>query len=138
MLKTICYISDSKKIETGNNFEDLFEAARANNIKNNITGILIYRNSNFLQVLEGEQTMVDSTFKRIRLDVRHHNLFKIIDTTIEQRFFQDYNCGFTVINDSQTMHKLKDYLEWLKSSDDIKAKKIISIVENFIIYSSKT
>lgn len=132
MLKTICYISDSIQDESMKNLENLYLKASANNSKNNITGILVYIDRNFLQVLEGEEKTVDKTFKIISTDTRHKNIFNIIDTTIEQRIFEDYNFGFTIINDKKKLNNLGEYLNWLKNADCDYATKVITMVENFI------
>ncbi len=132
MLKTICYISDSQRPNSLDDLSALYEKARENNSKCNITGILIYKSGNFLQVLEGEQETVDNTFERIALDSRHKNIFKVINTTIEQRIFQDYNFGFTVINKKEELQNLNEYLNWLKNADSVLANEVIAMVKNFI------
>lgn len=132
MLKTICYISDSVHNESFKNLEDLYLKARINNLKNNITGILIYLDRNFLQVLEGEKKIVDATFKKICTDARHKNIFNIIDTPIDQRIFEDYNFGFTTINDKKELNNLAEYLNWLKNADCDCTTKVITMVEIFI------
>jgi len=132
MIKTICYISDALEHESLNNIEKIYEKAKANNFKNNITGILIYKNQNFLQVLEGDSKTVDSTFAKIAYDARHHNIFKVINTSIEGRIFEDYNFGFTIINNKQGLSNLNDYLMWLRNADNKLANKVIHMVENFI------
>ncbi|MDD7886596.1 BLUF domain-containing protein [Flavivirga sp. 57AJ16] len=132
MLKTICYISDSCQEESLKALQKLFSKAKKNNLKYNITGILIYSNSNFLQVLEGDQIHVDATFKRISLDTRHRNIFKVINIDIQQRIFEDYNFGFTIVNNSKELNNLHEYLEWLRKADNKLANKVINMVENFI------
>jgi len=132
MIKTICYISDALEHESLNNIEKIYEKAKANNFKNNITGILIYKNQNFLQVLEGDSKTVDSTFAKIAYDARHHNIFKVINTSIEGRIFEDYNFGFTIINNKQGLSNLNDYLMWLRNAENKLANKVIHMVENFI------
>ncbi|MGR7813261.1 BLUF domain-containing protein [Lacinutrix undariae] len=132
MIKTICYISDALEHESLDNIETLYEKAKANNFKNNITGILIYKNKNFLQVLEGEIDTVNTTYEKITYDARHHNIFKVINTTIEGRIFEDYNFGFTIIDNKQSLSNLNDYLAWLRNADNKLANKVIAMVENFI------
>lgn len=137
MIKTICYISDSCLKESSSDLSDLFTKAKKNNLNNNITGILIHSNFNFLQVLEGEDTVVNKVFKKISLDSRHKNIFNVIDVTIDTRVFEGYNFGFTVVNTPSMLDKLYKYLEWLKIADDKLANKVISMVENFIEQKSK-
>jgi len=132
MIKTICYISDSLEHECLDKLKALYLKAKANNSKHHITGILIYKNQNFLQVLEGEETIVDETFKRIENDARHKNVFKVINTTIEERIFEDYNFGFTIIDNTRGLNNLHDYLEWLRGAENKIANKVIAMVENFI------
>ncbi len=132
MLKTICYISDSCREESLNSLKVLYSKAKKNNSKYNITGILIYSNANFLQVLEGDQKSVDATFKRISLDTRHRNIFKVINIDIQQRIFEDYNFGFTVVNNNKELNRLYEYLEWLRKADNTLANKVVNMVENFI------
>ena len=132
MLKTICYISDSCQEESLNTLKTLYSKAKKNNSKYNITGILIYSNANFLQVLEGDETNVDETFKRISLDRRHRNLFKVIDINTQQRIFEDYNFGFTIVDNSKQLNELNEYLEWLRKANNTLANKVVNMVENFI------
>ena len=132
MIKTICYISDSLDYNSLDKLTTLYLKAKSNNIKNNITGVLIYKNQNFLQVLEGEETLVDKTFERIKHDTRHRNLFKVINTSIQERIFEDYNFGFTIIDNKKGLNNLNNYLAWLKEADNKLANKVITMVENFI------
>ena len=131
-MKTICYISDSAEHKISDKLESIYVKAKANNLKYDITGILIYKNQNFLQVLEGEENAVNQTYTRIVEDKRHKNIFEVINTNIEERIFQDYNFGFTIINNKQGLKNLYDYLEWLKEAENKSVNKVISMVENFI------
>lgn len=132
MLKTICYISDSSRDVSADLLTELYSKAKSNNSKNNITGVLVYKNHNFLQVLEGSQDIVDQTFDRIKNDSRHSNIFKVINTNIEGRIFEDYNFGFTVIDDKTEFKNLYEYLDWLKLGHNKLANEVIGMVENFI------
>jgi hypothetical protein len=132
MIKTICYISDSIEYESLDKLKRLYLKAKANNQVHNVTGVLIYKNQNFLQVLEGEETIVDATFNRIKSDSRHKNIFKVINTNIDERIFEDYNFGFTIIDNKSGLSNLHDYLEWLKGAENKLANKVIVMVENFI------
>ena len=132
MIKTICYISDSLEHESMDKLKALYTKAKANNLTHNITGILIYKNQNFLQVLEGEEMKVNETFSKIKSDSRHKNIFKVINTSIDQRIFEDYNFGFTIIDNKRGLKNLNEYLEWLKEADNELANKVITMVENFI------
>ena len=125
-------MSDSTSPESLKDIQDLYLRAKDNNAKNNISGILIYYNGNYLQVLEGHQEHVDSTYNRIKSDKRHKNIIKVINLNIEERIFEDYNFGFTIIESSNEFNELNEYLNWLKNADHKIANKLIGMVENFI------
>lgn len=132
MIKTVCYLSDSVEHNTMDELKILYEKAKENNRVNNITGVLIYKDRNFLQVLEGEEHHVDQTFKRIKKDKRHKNIFEIINSEIEERIFEDYNFGFTIVNNNEELKNLYQYLDWLKEADSSHANKVVRMVENFV------
>ncbi|ULC60417.1 BLUF domain-containing protein [Flaviramulus sp. BrNp1-15] len=125
-------MSDSRNYESLENLKALYTKAKENNAKHNITGVLIYHNGNFLQVLEGQRDHVDYTYEKIRLDSRHKNILKVINIDVEQRIFEDYNFGFTVVDDIKEFNQLHEYLEWLKNAENKLANKVITMVENFI------
>jgi hypothetical protein len=52
----------------------LLESARAFNQTNGITGILLYDNQQFGQIIEGERASVMKAWKRIQEDKRHHRV----------------------------------------------------------------
>jgi hypothetical protein len=52
----------------------LLESARAFNQQNGITGILLYDNQQFGQIIEGEHANVMKVWKRIQDDKRHHRI----------------------------------------------------------------
>lgn len=132
MLKTICYISDSNINNSINDLKELLRIAKINNSKNQITGVLIHKSNNFLQVLEGDQKHVDALFRRISLDDRHQNIFKLLETSIDERYFEDYKFGFTVINTRNALKNLEDYLNWLRDAENTIANEIVTMVKNFI------
>jgi len=132
MLKTICYISDSTLNDLPYDLKKIFQTAKTNNIKNQITGLLIYKSNNFFQILEGDQKKVDKLFHKISLDDRHQNIFKILETTIESRHFEDYRFGFTIIKNKDALNNLEDYLNWLRDAENTIANEIVTMIKNFI------
>ncbi|MEQ8496099.1 MAG: BLUF domain-containing protein, partial [Gammaproteobacteria bacterium] len=70
---------------------ELLRVARANNRRLGVTGILLYVDGSFFQVLEGEADVVDELFLRIAGDPRHANVTEIIRERIAQRAFPDWS-----------------------------------------------
>ena len=62
-------------------------ASRANNKKQGITGALICRSDIYLQLLEGPEQLVKSTYEVIQKDDRHVNINHLLDRPCEKRLF---------------------------------------------------
>ena len=74
---------------------DILEVSRRNNNRDEITGILMYEDRTFFQVLEGEQSAVeDCYYKRIFNDPRHCGLSLIWHGLAKRREFSDWAMGY--------------------------------------------
>jgi FAD-dependent sensor of blue light len=76
----------------------LLEAARLRNAARGITGVLLYVDGTFFQVLEGDEAAVAETFERIREDNRHGRVTQIIREPIFERTFTDWTMGFANVS----------------------------------------
>lgn len=132
MAYTLCYVSSSRDDLSASDLEHLFYVNKRNNTELNISGILIYNHGNFLQILEGEEQKITSLFKKISQDKRHNSIIKLIESTISERIFDDYENGFVLVNDNKKLSELQQYLNWIKEAEMKNVDKVIKIVENFI------
>ena len=132
MSHTLCYVSSAKSSLSETDLEHLFRVNKRNNTKLGISGLLVYNNGNFLQILEGEEQKIHKLFAKISQDSRHNNIIKLIQAPIEERIFDDYESGFVMVEDNTKLNQLKNYLNWIKEAELISVDTIINIVENFI------
>ena len=72
----------------------LLESARAFNQQNGISGILLYDNQQFGQIIEGERASVMKAWKRIQEDKRHHRIELLEIREIWERSFPDWLLRF--------------------------------------------
>jgi hypothetical protein len=72
----------------------LLESARAFNQKNGVTGILLYDNQQFGQIIEGERINVMKAWKRIQGDGRHHRVELLEIREITERSFSEWLLRF--------------------------------------------
>jgi hypothetical protein len=68
--------------------------ARRTNAALGVTGMLLYHDGAFLQVLEGDERNVKAVFERIGKDPRHRRVMILIERNIEARQFEDWSMGF--------------------------------------------
>lgn len=71
---------------------------RENNEANQITGMMLFSDGSFLQVLEGEDNKVDALVKKIKKDKRHHSLVQIAEESITARSFGKWSMSFKVVS----------------------------------------
>lgn len=71
------------------------------NSRSGVTGMLLYSDGSFFQVLKGTETAIDITFARIALDTRHQQTTCIIREPIARRAFSDWTMGFADVSAEQ-------------------------------------
>ena len=95
---SLIYVSSSVNHFSTSDLFDLLEKSKMNNMAKDITGILLYKDGNFLQVLEGPKQAVLSTFTTIEKDVRHRGSIVIIEAEIQEREFSGWSMAFRNLN----------------------------------------
>ena len=135
MLRTICYVSNAAPSLDEKGLSDLYDEAIQKNSEKGITGILLYSDGNFMQIMEGEPSPLNKLYQNIENDHRHHHLIKLIDRDIDQRIFENYSNGFTIINNEQEVFKLNLYLNWLKDNFEGDVQRLVEIVKPFLKYT---
>ena len=132
-MKAICYISSFSKGLTRHMIDDMILTINRNNRIRRVTGILIIRNKHFFQILEGHDNIINDLFQKISLDPRHKGIIKLLDSEIEDRLFNDYNCGeFEVFQKYSDTKKLYLYFNWIKNADYMPADGLIELTKNFL------
>lgn len=90
----LVYASSADRPMPPEALETLLERARAKNERLDITGMLLYREERFLQVLEGQQQAVRSLYDTIRRDERHTAVITLRERLVDQREFPRWTMGF--------------------------------------------
>ena len=85
--------------------EALLASSRTSNTRKGITGILLYRNGTFTQVLEGEESAVRALLEKIQRDPRHQNLSIRLEQFIENRSFPNWSMAYSRRDLSEFMHR---------------------------------
>jgi hypothetical protein len=114
---------------------ELYKEVIFKNAKLNITGILLYSDGNFMQIMEGEGEDITALYHNIENDSRHRDLIKLTERNIAQRIFENYSNGFTIVNNEPEIFKLNLYLKWLKENFDGDVRRLIDVVRPFLKYT---
>lgn len=96
----LVYASTAARPMREDDLLDLLRTAREKNARLEVTGLLLYRNGAFLQVLEGDQETVDALYATIRADPRHTDVIQLLAHDIPHREFPDWAMGFEDLSDA--------------------------------------
>ena len=110
----LTYVSSALTPFTKEQLRDLLVVCESNNRKNDISGMLLYKDGNFMQVLEGPETAVLETHSRIASDPRHHGLITLLQGSQQEREFPGWSMGFRDLQTSSPQPA--GYSEFLNSS----------------------
>jgi len=101
----LLYVSNAVELMSRQELEVLLDQAKANNKALNITGMLVYHDGTFIQILEGEEQQVKSLFEEVKKDPRHDNVILIEEMPVQKRAFASWDMAFRQLSTAE----LKDY-----------------------------
>ncbi|MGK5089186.1 BLUF domain-containing protein [Bdellovibrionota bacterium FG-2] len=129
----LLYISTSIAPAKSETIQSLLDVSSKNNKAKDISGLLIYRSGYFIQLLEGDETVVNTLVARIQRDARHRDLKIVLSFKDEKRLFPHWSMG--LITDDQDADMLALLSKKLTSSKienrDNMAPEAIEILKSF-------
>lgn len=130
-LMHLIYASTAAPEIDGAELKAILQAARTNNSRLSVTGMLLHTGASFFQVLEGDESTLMDLFKVIGEDPRHRSVTKIIQEPIAQRAFDSWTMGFAEVDqiDLAGIEGLSDFFEQGDSLTKLgpgRAKKLLS------------
>ncbi|KHD89852.1 MAG: hypothetical protein OM95_01985 [Bdellovibrio sp. ArHS] len=90
----LVYLSQAAEDISYSDIQDILEVSRNNNKMDEVTGVLIFRDGHFLQLLEGREQDVKKVLSKILMDDRNHSIRVLIETTTEARLFSNWTMAF--------------------------------------------
>lgn len=94
----IIYLSTAASLFNDFELAEILSISRDNNVVNGVTGMLLYADGTFMQVLEGDKDVVMRTYRKILLDERHRNVIELAAGPLTDRNFPDWSMGFASVN----------------------------------------
>ncbi len=91
---SVVYVSSATRLFSEQELIGLLRVSRNNNQRDAITGMLLYKDGNFLQALEGPESAVRRRLEIIRQDPRHRCILSLTEKHQTERNFLDWSMGF--------------------------------------------
>ncbi len=108
----LVYVSSATEPFSNEDLLALLTTSRRNNVRDGVTGMLLYRQGNFMQVLEGAEEKVRALHQRIQNDPRHRGLITLLQQRTEARQFGGWAMGFRNLSDP-TLPETPGYSDFL-------------------------
>ena len=96
---SLIYVSTSKKLLSNEELLEILKVSRDNNGSEEVTGLLLYKGGNFMQVLEGNEAVVTALYEKIKKDARHKDVAVISKEEIQVRQFPAWQMAFQNLDD---------------------------------------
>lgn len=136
------YISQATQLMRDRELDHLLERARERNEMNHITGMLLYAEGSFIQVLEGSASSVQQTFSMISADPQHKKIKVLFEEGLKSRHFHSWTMGFRRL-DADEIAKAPGMNHFLQGSEPLsdflieqaKPARLIKEMFNFFKYA---
>ncbi len=93
MLSHLVYVSVRNSTCTDEEIQKILDSCNRNNGGIDVTGVLLYSGSHFVQYLEGDYKTIMALYDKIKGDDRHKNVVLITTGKIENRLFPSWQMG---------------------------------------------
>jgi hypothetical protein len=120
------YVSSAVSPFTDELLNALLDVSRRRNSACNVTGLLLYANGNFIQLLEGEHVDVLATRARIEADQRHRGMVVLLEGPCAQRDFADWSMAFRKV-DGPEAEKLLGFSTFFAQKADPAAQRSAAV-----------
>jgi Mg2+ and Co2+ transporter CorA len=131
----LIYVSTATREMSDEDLLFLLEQSRSRNQKQHITGMLLYLNLTFIQVLEGAEKDVDEIYEAIVKDDRNTGNIIIERAEIRERTFPDWTMGFWRLtqDNSSEIAGFTEFLDREMTPEKIanQSNKAINLLYNF-------
>jgi hypothetical protein len=98
MMHFLVYVSSAVTGFSRSELVELLEQSGENNARLSISGMLLYKDGNIMQVLEGEREDVQTLYAKIGRDPRHKGLLVLLEGALETRQFPGWSMAFRDLN----------------------------------------
>jgi hypothetical protein len=103
-MRQLLYVSKTSPGLNAGELDGILTGSRRSNALLGITGLLLYIDGGFLQLLEGEERAVRELYSRIAADRRHWDVRLMLDREMRMRAFPEWDMGFErpAMDDAET------------------------------------
>ena len=113
VLAHMTYVSSATELFSPDELTELLRHSRAANERAGISGMLLYKEGNFMQTVEGPAEAVRNLTERLERDPRHHGMLVLLEGEREEREFDGWSMGFRDLTAAGDLADVEGYSEFL-------------------------
>jgi hypothetical protein len=102
---SLIYVSTSVKLLNDEELLNILKLSRQNNSSKDVTGLLLYKGGNFMQVLEGPDEAVEALYEKIKADPRHKDVNVLSREQISARQFPAWEMAFQNLDNPEVKNE---------------------------------
>jgi hypothetical protein len=96
----LLYCSLANPYLVANDISNILKKSLEWNAQHEITGCLLFYNTQFIQILEGDKQAVKELYAIIEKDSRHHHVVLLAENEKEESTFKDWRMAFNELSKS--------------------------------------
>ncbi len=137
MLSQLTYVSIRNPNCTDAEIEKILASCKKNNSPLDITGVLLYSDSKFIQMVEGESKLILSLYDKIKIDKRHKNCMMISYGPIAEKSFPSWHMGSRklALNEvdfkTDISHEDKEIFNNILVGKEEKSSRVLGLLKKF-------
>ncbi|MTI39419.1 BLUF domain-containing protein [Fulvivirga lutimaris] len=137
MLSQLVYVSNRKQHCTEEEIEKILASCKKNNPPLNITGILLYSDKKFIQLVEGESKVIMELYDKIKKDDRHTNPMMISLSPVKEKSFPSWHMGSKKLPAGKVDYKTdittedKNVFESILNGKEENGERVLNMLKKF-------
>ena len=120
-LYRVVYVSSAQRYTASEDLNAILDVSRQNNASRDITGLLLFHDGSYFQVLEGPRGAVEERLRVIGADKRHTGMITVLSEPVTMRGFPEWSMGFVPFNGLDSLQR-RGYFDLRRALDRSKAK----------------
>lgn len=133
MRYAISYVSSAIEGLSDKEIDRVLYQTKTFNNENDITGLLVYSEGNFFQLIEGEVEVVkDLYYNKIEKDSRHHNIVKFLEKKITEASYDGYYVDKVTSRFEIDRSRMETYINYIKVLKPSVRKPVLKVLESFL------
>lgn len=116
---SIVYTSRARDAFTDEDLDALLGQSRANNDRLDLSGMLLFREGRFLQILEGPDDDLRRKMAAISGDPRHTDVTVLLDEPVDSRFFGRWTMRYESVDDQDAAELPDDATDFERLAGEV-------------------